>query len=71
MTINIFVLPFYQHEAFFLLTMWIPCSLLLIPLIRAQKNKAKGKKYNILLFAVSLTPGIIITLFNVIKTTSV
>lgn len=71
MMINIFVLPFYQHEALFLLTMWIPCTLLLIPLTSAQQGKAIGNKYDILLFAVSLTPGIIITLFNVIKATSV
>lgn len=71
MLINFFVLPFYHHEALFLLTMWIPCSLLLTPLIRTQKSKTKEKKYDILLFAASMTPGIIITLFNVIRATSI
>lgn len=71
MTIHCFVVPFFQHEAFLMLTMWMPCSLLLIPLIRAQKGRVKGDKYDIFLFAVSLTPGMLITLFSVIKATSI
>lgn len=71
MAIDYLVFPFYQPEELFLLIMWIPCSLLLIPLIRAQKSRAKERKYDILLFAVSLTPGILVTLVNVIKATHI
>lgn len=69
--VNLLFLTYYSHEEVSFLIIWTPCFLLLMPLISTSKARHKNEAYDNLLFATSLTPGIIITLFNVIKSTCI